>query len=117
MRETRGDMFIERRKFKRVEKKYTIRYKLMPKENTLDTIKDEGWSRDISVGGVRVEGSPVGSVGDVLRVEFSIDTRPAPIVTFAEIKWIRGDGENKEFGLEFLALKTQDKDALEQISE
>jgi c-di-GMP-binding flagellar brake protein YcgR len=110
-----GDMFIEKRKFKRRDKHYSISYKLMPKDNAIEAVRKNGKSRDISVGGIRVEGEPVGQPDDVLRIEFNLEGREEPVVTFAEIKWIRDiDGIN-QFGVEFLALKNGDKEMIEQI--
>lgn len=110
-----GSMFIEKRKFKRIEKEYSVRYKLMPRDNMIDAIKKDGSGKDISIGGIRIEGDPVGNVNDVIRVEFVLEGIEEPIVTFAEIKWIRDVNGKMQFGVEFLALKASDKEELEKV--
>ena len=110
-----GNMYIEKRKHKRVEKQYGVRYKLMPKENLMDAVKKDGSGKDLSIGGIRIEGEPVGAVNDVLRVEFSLEGIEEPVMTFAEIKWIREVDGATQFGVEFLALKASDKEELERI--
>ena len=110
-----GSMFIEKRKFKRIEKQYAVRYKLMPKDNMIEAIKKDGEGMDISIGGIRIEGEPVGIINDVVKVEFLIEGLTEPIITFAEIKWIRDVKGQTQFGVEFLALKASDKEALEKV--
>lgn len=110
-----GSMFIEKRKFKRIEKEYAVRYKLMPKDNAIEALKKDGAGKDISIGGIRIEGEPVGLVNDVIRIEFILEGLAEPIVTFAEIKWIRDVKGTTQFGVEFLALKGSDKEALEKV--
>jgi hypothetical protein len=110
-----GSMFIEKRKFKRIEKEYAVRYKLMPKDNLIEAMKKDGEGKDISIGGIRIEGEPVGTANDVIKVEFIIEGIAEPIITFAEIKWIREVKGAMQFGVEFLALKATDKEALEKV--
>jgi len=110
-----GQMFVEKRKFKRKEKLFFINYKLMPKDNDLEALRKEGQSQDISIGGVRIAGEPVGEIGDIIRIDFRIETKEEPIVTFAEVKWIRDTDEGKQFGVEFMALKKDDEAAIEKV--
>ncbi len=110
-------MFIEKRKFRRVEKKFEARYKLMPKDNMTEALKKEGSGLDVSVGGIRIEGDPMGNVGDVIKIEFIFQGLSVPVVTFAEIKWIRQIDGKPQFGVEFLALKESDKEALDKALE
>jgi c-di-GMP-binding flagellar brake protein YcgR len=110
-----GRLFIEKRKFKRVPKNYMIRYKLMPSDNIIEAMKKDGKSQDISIGGMRIEGEPVGDVGDVIKVEIKIDGREEAVITFAEVKWIRQTEGAGQFGAEFLALKDDDRQELEKI--
>jgi hypothetical protein len=110
-----GSMFIEKRKFKRIEKEYAVRYKLMPGDNAIEAMKKDGAGKDISIGGIRIEGEPAGTVNDVVRVEFVMEGLDEPVVTFAEIKWIRDVNGSIQFGVEFLALKASDKAALERV--
>lgn len=110
-----GKMFIEKRRHKRVPKNFNVRYKVMPKENNIEAIRKEGSSRDISIGGIMVEGALDGDVGDVTRVEFSVPEKTMPIVAFAEIKWVVREKDKTRFGLEFLALQDEDKDIIQNI--
>lgn len=111
-----GNMFVEKRKHRRIGKLLFVNYKLMPAENLIEPVKKDGQTHDLSLGGVRIEGEPVGNVGDVLRVEFLIGDGH-PVTTFAEIKWIKGADENSQFGVEFMTLKHEDQKMLEEMIE
>ncbi|MFP4466583.1 MAG: PilZ domain-containing protein [Candidatus Goldiibacteriota bacterium] len=108
-----GKMFVEKRKHQRVDKGFEISYKLIPKEITDETVKKEGMTKDISIGGVRVEGEMLGTLGDVLRVEINTGVSSDPTVVFAEIRWV--DDSSGRFGLEFLALREHDQEILKKI--
>ncbi|HDQ25953.1 MAG TPA: PilZ domain-containing protein [bacterium] len=111
----KGKLFVERRAHKRVEKEYEILYKLMPKEVAETREKKGGMSRDISIGGARVKGEPEGNEGDVLRIEIAAENKNSPIVLFAEIRWI--DAPNNLFGVQFLALREEDRELIQKITE
>jgi c-di-GMP-binding flagellar brake protein YcgR len=110
-----GKMFIEKRRYKRVQKNFNVRYKIMPKENNIEAIRKEGSSHDISIGGLKLEGPLDGDVGDVARVEFTIPEKTMPVVAFAEVKWVIREKGKTQFGLEFLALQDEDKRIIENI--
>jgi len=110
-----GKMFIEKRRHKRVAKNFSIKYKIMPKDNNIEAIRKEGSSRDISAGGVMIEGELHGDIGDVARIEFSVPEKTMPIVAFAEVKWVIREKGNTRFGLEFLALQDEDKSIIQGI--
>ena len=110
-----GKMFVEKRKHQRVGKGFEISYKLIPKEISDETVREEGMTKDISLGGVRVEGELIGQLGDVLRVEINTKESSEATVVFAEIRWI--DAASKFFGLEFLALREHDQEILKKIIE
>lgn len=115
-----GNLFIERRKFKRVDFNYRITYKLIRGEDEVQELrkailKKEGKTTDISLGGIKVYGEMDGLQGDILRLEIHIEGRDEPITTFAEIKWIKQKKDKKIFGLEFLILKDADKKTIEEI--
>ena len=113
--ESKGRLFVEKRKHKRVYKQYDVRYKIMPKEVTSQSSKFPGKSLDLSTGGIRVEGEVIGSENDIMRLE--IDTGSGDhIVVFAEIRWIRREaGSIGQFGLQFMALKEEDLEAINRI--
>jgi len=115
-----GNLFIERRKFKRVDFDYKITYKLIRGEEEVQELKKailkkEGTTSDISLGGIKVYGEMDGMQGDIIRLEIHIQGREEPITTFAEIKWIKQEKDKKIFGLEFLILKDADKRTIKEI--
>lgn len=112
---TEGILYIEKRKFKRVEKIYPIKYKLMPKDNIIEPKKNKGKTKDISLGGIRIEGEVIGSIDDIIRIEFVTENNNNPIITFAEIKWIKEIDGVQQFGVEFLTLKNEDKQSIEKL--
>jgi len=115
-----GELYIERRKHKRIDRKYRVNYRLIKGEEEIKEIrknitKQEGESADISLGGIKVDGEMPGLAGDVIRIEVVIEGRKEPITTFAEVKWIKGFGNDRSFGLEFLILKDADRQLIEEI--
>ena len=115
MADTKGTLYIEKRKHRRVFKQYDVRYKLMPKDVTAQNTKLTGKSMDLSIGGIRIEGEVIGNEGDIIRLE--LDTGGAEhIVVFAEIRWIRREKDGVgQIGLQFLALKEEDVEVIKQI--
>ncbi|MGD0566437.1 MAG: PilZ domain-containing protein [Candidatus Goldiibacteriota bacterium] len=117
---TDADLYIERRRNKRVDKKCKVKYKLIngeeeTREIRMAAVKLSGESFDISLGGIRAEGPINARHGDIIRLEVTLDNRKDPITTFAEVKWIKGSDDVKTFGLEFLILKDADKALIEEI--
>jgi c-di-GMP-binding flagellar brake protein YcgR len=117
-----ADLYIERRRNKRVDKKCRVKYKLINGEEEVQEIRSvavklDGESFDISLGGIRAEGPINAKQGDIIRLEVELDNRQDPITTFAEVKWIKGSNQVKTFGLEFLILKDADKASIEEILE
>jgi len=116
-----GELYIERRRHKRIEKRFRVNYKVIMAEEEVreirkNVIKQEGESADISMGGIGVEGEMPGVEGDIIRLEVIVEGGREPITTFAEVKWIKDIGGNrKSFGLEFLILKDLDKKIVEEI--
>jgi len=112
---TEGRLYVEKRKFKRVEKSFPIKYKLMPKDNLIESKKNEGQTKDISIGGIRIEGEAIGDIDDIIRIEFITENKDKSITTFAEIKWIKEIDGVQQFGVEFLTLKNDDKAIIEKL--
>ena len=116
MADIKGKLYIEKRKHRRVAKEYDVRYKLMPKDMSIQNSKLDGKSRDISMGGIRIEGRLVGKEGDVIRLELDKTEGGDHIVVFAEIRWIRKEKDNEgQLGLQFLALREEDIEIIKQI--
>jgi c-di-GMP-binding flagellar brake protein YcgR len=119
----KGELYIERRKHKRVDRKYTINYRVISAAAEAEAIKKSSVksaaeSNDISLGGLRAEGNIAGKQDDIIRVEVFLEGRKEPVTTFAEIKWVKELPDNKKsFGLEFLILKDSDKELINSIIE
>ena len=110
-----GEMYVERRAHKRAYRKFKVIYKLLPDENLLSMEKKFGVSQDVSLGGVRIQGEPAGLIGNVVKIEIPIENREEPVVSFAEVKWIKGDGPTAQFGVEFLMLKENDAKLIDSM--
>jgi c-di-GMP-binding flagellar brake protein YcgR len=116
MADSKGKLYIEKRKHRRISKQYDVRYKLMPKDMTIQNSKIDGKSRDISMGGIRIEGPLVGQEGDVIRLEMDKLEGGDHVVIFAEIRWIRKETSAEgQLGLQFLALREEDVEIIKQI--
>jgi ribosomal protein S6E (S10) len=87
----------------------------MPKEDNVEAMKKNGKGTDLSAGGVRVEGDFIGDVGNVIKLEITSGTKPDTITAFAEIKWQKKINGCDQFGLEFLAIKDEDREIIEHI--
>ncbi len=116
----KGELYIERRKHKRVEKKFSVIYKIISAEEESEIkqglIKKVGESSDISIGGIRIEGDSAGKPEDIIRIQIFVDQKTEPITTFAEIKWVKDlEPGKKAMGLEFLILKDSDKEIIKEI--
>jgi c-di-GMP-binding flagellar brake protein YcgR len=112
---TKGTLYIEKRKHRRVFKQYDVRYKLMPKDVTAQNTKLAGKSMDLSIGGIRIEGEVIGAESDIIRLELDAG-KSEQIVVFAEIRWIRRETDGAgQIGLQFLALKEEDVEIIKQI--
>lgn len=115
--ENTGKLYIEKRHHERIDKQYNVRYKLMPKELSAQQSKIDGKSSDISAGGIRVEGEPVGRENDVIRLEIDTGKTDESIIVFAEIRWIKKSKDKTgQMGLQFLALREEDVDIIKRIT-
>jgi c-di-GMP-binding flagellar brake protein YcgR len=117
-----GEIFLERRKFKRSERKITVTYKVvsLPSElaeikkklekNTVETV-------NISIGGIQLIDDEELSAEQILRIEIKAEGRPGTIVTFAEVRWSAKDSKLGRYrtGIEFLVLKDEDKAIIEEL--
>jgi len=112
----KGDLFIERRKHKRMDKKCSVRYKLISADESAEikktAIKLNAESADISLGGIRMTVETNAQIGDIIRVEVILDEKKDIVTTFAEVKWVKGKEAIKEIGIEFLILKDKDRELI-----
>lgn len=110
-----GKMYVEKRTHKRHDKEFLILYKLMPKKITAETIRKQGKSADVSVGGVKIQGEAVGEVGDIIRCEIFGKDKKDLIIVLAEIKWVKAAGKVYEFGVQFVGLREEEAENLEDM--
>lgn len=108
---------LEQRKFKRISIIKSVKYSLITKENSSDATINYGVSINLSIGGIRIDGAVAGNIGDVVKLEFSLEKKDEPIVAFAEIKWIKEIEGTNQFGLEFLALKENDIKSIDKMTD
>jgi|ERR1035437_741761 hypothetical protein len=112
---TKGRMYVEKRSNKRHEKEFIIFYKIMPKKISVETIRKQGKSADVSIGGVRVKGEAIGVPGDIIRCEIFGRDKKDIIIVLAEIKWVKSDGNMHEFGVQFVGLREEEAESLDDM--
>jgi c-di-GMP-binding flagellar brake protein YcgR len=117
-----AQIYIEKRRHKRVEKKVTVTYKVVSMPSEIEKIKsaaekNETETANISVGGVQLIDEAGLSPEQILRIELKLESVKSNIVTFAEVKWSAKDDNIKKYrtGIEFLVLKDEDKKMIEEI--
>lgn len=119
---TDAQIYVEKRKFKRVDKRITVTYKIVSMPAEVAKIKtaaekNETETCNISVGGIQLLDDKALTPEQIVRLEIKLENNPNPIVTFAEVKWSAKDDNIKRYrtGIEFLVLKEEDKAAIEEI--
>jgi len=113
-----GNLYIEKRKHVRIDKKYKVKYKVLGQEDEIEKIisaKRQGGTENISLGGAMIEGDIVAKNGDIIRVEIYIEGEQKPITTFADIKWVKMEKNKNIFGIEFITLNEQDRKVITEI--
>lgn len=119
-----GEVFIERRKFKRVDKKFKVNYKLVSMPNEAKNIKEEAQKKEaesanISIGGIQLIQDIELQPEQILRIEFRPEGKDESIITFAEVRWCAKDSVLGKYrtGIEFLVLKEEDKNFIAKLVE
>lgn len=117
-----AQIYIEKRRHKRVEKKITVTYKVVSMPSEIEKIKsaaekNETQTANISVGGIQLIDNTGLAPEQILRIELKLESVKSNIVTFAEVKWSAKDDNIKKYrtGIEFLVLKDEDKKMIEEI--
>ncbi len=105
-----GEIYIERRKHKRVEKKLKASYRLISKdefESDIELKKTKVESIDISTGGIQLVCDENIEIDSIIRIDIEIPVEKTLIETFAEVRWCIYDKEIKKYkiGLHFLVIK------------
>ncbi len=117
-----AQIYVEKRKYKRVDKRIEVTYKVVSMPSEIEKIKkqadkNEAESANISVGGIQLINNDKLEPEQIIRIEIIIDKAPMPIITFAEVRWSAKDdnlGKNRA-GIEFLVLKDEDKKIIEEL--
>ena len=119
-----GEIFIERRKHKRIDKKFKVNYKLISLPSEAQNIKAEAYKKEaesanISVGGIQLICDDELHSEQIIRVEFTLAGKTEPVITFAEVRWCAKDIHLNKYraGIEFLVLKEEDKDFISKLVE
>ena len=117
-----GEIFSERRRFKRADTNISVTYKIVSLPNEAAKIKQQSEkntaeSVNISIGGIQLIDDEELGREQILRIEFKIEGKPDPVITFAEVKWCAKDNVLGRYrtGIEFLVLKDEDKAVIESI--
>ncbi len=117
-----GEIFSERRRFKRADKNIEVTYKIVSLPTEAEKIKQQAEkntveSVNISIGGIQLIDDEELGREQILRIEFKVEGRQEPVVTFAEVKWSAKDNVLGRYrtGIEFLVLKDEDKAVIESI--
>jgi|DewCreStandDraft_4_1066084.scaffolds.fasta_scaffold16335_3 c-di-GMP-binding flagellar brake protein YcgR len=117
-----GEIFVERRKYKRVDKKIKVSYKIVSLPKELEEIKKKiekntVESSNISVGGIQLIGDEELFPEQILRIELETEKKTEAIITFAEVRWCAKDDYINKYriGIEFLVLKDEDREIIEEI--
>jgi c-di-GMP-binding flagellar brake protein YcgR len=116
-----GEIFIERRKHKRVPKKLKVFYRLMTEEeiesNMNERTKKEVESSDISITGIQLLCDEKIDAEKILRLDVFAG-EDEPIATFAETRWVKYDDKVKKYrvGMEFLVIKEEHINIIKKIT-
>ncbi|HRU38526.1 MAG TPA: PilZ domain-containing protein [Candidatus Goldiibacteriota bacterium] len=119
-----GEIFLERRKFKRVNKRIKVSYKVVSLPAEIEEIKKKlekntVESVNISAGGIQLIDDEELAPEQILRIEINVGSTGDTIITFAEVRWCAKDNALGRYrtGIEFLVLKDEDKDIIDKIVE
>ncbi|HDQ25130.1 MAG TPA: PilZ domain-containing protein [bacterium] len=117
-----GQIYVERRKFKRIDANIRVKYRVVSAPSEIADIKKqveraEVESANISLGGIQLIDDEEIAAEQILRIEMSTDKKPDPIITFAEVRWSAKDSSIGKYrtGIEFLVLKDEDKALIEEM--
>ena len=117
-----GQIYVEKRKYKRIDKKIEVSYKVVSMPSEIEKIKKQAEKNlsetvNISVGGIQLINNDQLTSDQIVRIEMVLDKGAVPIVTFAEVRWCAKDDSLGRYrtGIEFLVLKDEDKRLIEEI--
>jgi c-di-GMP-binding flagellar brake protein YcgR len=103
-------MFLDRRKYPRVQTSVPVRYRVIDDQKEIATLMErrrkdqQSTSVDLSEGGAYIAVTePVGA-GSLIRLEIRVPGLPESLSAFAEVVWANETG----CGLRYLAMKDDD---------
>jgi c-di-GMP-binding flagellar brake protein YcgR len=117
-----GEIFMDRRKHKRMNKMMNVTYKVMPREEAADDIllisKKIAQTLDISISGMQLISDEALKGESIIRLDVQLEGEQTPLATFAEVRWCRPDDKLKKYrsGLEFLVIKEDHITAIRKIT-
>jgi len=106
-----GEIFAERRRHKRGNKKLKVTYKIISNADIdkpgIEPLKKTVDSHDISIMGIQLLCDEKLSADQMLRLDIMLNDGFEPLATFAEVKWSKFDEAIKKFrtGMQFLVIK------------
>jgi c-di-GMP-binding flagellar brake protein YcgR len=105
-----GEIYIERRKHKRVEKQLKASYRLITRDelaSDTELIKTKAELTDISTSGIQLICNENIEPDSIIRIDIEIPIEETFIETFAEVRWCKFNNKIKKFkiGLHFLVIK------------
>lgn len=105
-----GEIYVERRRHKRIEKRLKVSYRLISKdemENDKEFKKVKVESSDISTSGIQLICDENIEIDSIIRIDIEMPIEKTLIETFAEVRWCKFDSDLKKYriGLHFLVIK------------
>jgi c-di-GMP-binding flagellar brake protein YcgR len=115
-----GEIFSEKRVHKRILKIFVITYQIMSSTSGITEYTEETKIADclnLSAGGIGLITNENLSAGQLIEIKFVLEGTEKTIITCAEIRWAKLDNKiNKcRAGIEFLALKEEDKNLIKKL--
>lgn len=117
-----GKIFSDKRAYKRVSKNFVITYKIIcstSKSKKITSQKEERIADclNLSAGGIGLITDENLSPEQIIEIEFILEGKERPITTCAEVKWSKRDNKINKYraGIEFLALKEEDKNLIKKL--
>jgi len=117
-----GEIYIEKRRHKRVERTFPVAYKLMDGMNGEGQAgkksKIEVESLNISITGIQLLCDEDLKNDAVVRMDVFLPEQPEPLATFSEVRWSAFDEKIGKYriGLEFLVIKEDHIHAIKKIT-
>lgn len=106
-----GEIFIEKRRHKRVKKKLKVFYRVLSKDEMENEVNEKRIveSSDISISGIQLICDEKIALEQIIRLDIFIEENQDPLTTFAEVRWVKFDENIKKFraGMEFLVVKEE----------